>query len=191
MSIIYDALKKVEGKVDAPGLNPINLKIEKASPPKRKINPSLIYVFIILLSIFIAKIAFDLIQRPDKLFAKRLTESMELVKNKANLLMQGKPAVQNKEVLTFTPEPTKVAARPSLENVVAQAPLAPKKQTPPSLVLNGIFFSEEKGYALINNQILREGESIAGAVLKRINAEDVELEFDGSTIRLSTNINAP
>jgi type II secretory pathway component PulC len=191
MSIIYDALKKVEGKVDAPGSNPISLKIEKASLPKRKINPSLIYAFAILLSIFIAKIAFDLIRRQDKPFAKRLTESMELVKNKANLLMQRKPDVQNKEVLTFTPEPHKVVAHPSLENVVAAAPLAPKKQTPPSLVLNGIFFSEEEGYALINNQILREGESIAGAVLKRINAEDVELEFDGSTIRLSTNINAP
>ena len=191
MSIIYDALKKVEGKVDAPGSNLINLKIEKAPQPKRKINPPLIYVFVILLSIIIAKFAFDLIQRPDEPFAKRLTESIELVKNKANLLMQRKPAVQNKEVLTFTPEPHKVVAHPSLENVVAAAPLAPKKQTPPSLVLNGIFFSEEEGYALINNQILREGESIGGAILKRINAEDVELEFDGSTVKLSTNINAP
>jgi len=173
MSIIYDALKKVEGKVDAPGANPMNLKVEKlpAIRPKRKIKVYFLYVLVITLSMVIANIAFSLIMRSNKLFAKRVNESVKSLKN-----------------LTI-PRAQELPKTLPASAVIPAAPTIPKKPAPPALTLNGIFFSEEEGYALINNQILRIGESIEGATVKRINENEVELEFDGAPIKLSTNNN--
>lgn len=53
-----------------------------------------------------------------------------------------------------------------------------------TLRLNGVFFSEEEGYALINNRILKEGDTIEGAVVLRISLEGVELQRGDSIIKL-------
>lgn len=60
-----------------------------------------------------------------------------------------------------------------------------QKQSKISFSLNGVFFSENEGYALINNQIVKEGDKIDGATVMRIGLDEVELEFEGSTIKLS------
>lgn len=60
-----------------------------------------------------------------------------------------------------------------------------KRELKEKLVLNGVFFSEGQKYALINNQIVKVGDSIIGAKVKRITLEEVELEFEGSIIKLS------
>ena len=52
-------------------------------------------------------------------------------------------------------------------------------------MLNGIFSSSEKSYALINNQIARVGDKISGAVIKKITSEEVLFDFEGSEIKLS------
>jgi hypothetical protein len=54
----------------------------------------------------------------------------------------------------------------------------------PELVLNGIFASEAGSYALINNRIVREGETISGAKVVRIYANKVELNAFGKEIIL-------
>lgn len=59
------------------------------------------------------------------------------------------------------------------------------KESLPSLVLNGVFFSQDKGYALINNQIVKEGDMIGGSEVVRITLDEVELETAGSTFKLS------
>lgn len=56
---------------------------------------------------------------------------------------------------------------------------------PPQLVLNGIFSSGDQSYALINNRIVKPGESVAGARVKSISFTTVELEFGSQKITLS------
>lgn len=66
-------------------------------------------------------------------------------------------------------------------------PIEEKKSATPSLVLNGIFFSDDDdGYALVNNQIVRENESVDGVLVKKITASSVELDNQGEIITLST-----
>jgi hypothetical protein len=55
------------------------------------------------------------------------------------------------------------------------------------LVLNGVFFSGPDAYGLINNQIVKVGDQIAGATVKKITVTDVELETaDAKVIKLFT-----
>lgn len=60
----------------------------------------------------------------------------------------------------------------------------PVEKTPPALVLNGVFYSQDQAYALINNQIVKKGDVLDGAIVRRITLEAVELERDGLEIRL-------
>ncbi len=68
-------------------------------------------------------------------------------------------------------------------------PSPPAKETKPietSFVLNGIFFSDEDGYALVNNQIVRENDYVDGAKVGSITANTVKLDNAGQTITLTT-----
>ncbi len=69
----------------------------------------------------------------------------------------------------------------------APEPEIKKEEPPPAppLILNGIFYSQDGGYALINNRIVRVGDIIEGAIVKRINLDEVELEGAGKTIKLT------
>ena len=68
---------------------------------------------------------------------------------------------------------------PAVENIEVPAK--------PTLILNGVFSSGEESYALINNQIVKLGDKISGAVIKKIAPEEVLLDSDGSEIKLTTN----
>ncbi|MBM3255779.1 MAG: hypothetical protein FJZ08_05705 [Candidatus Omnitrophica bacterium] len=63
---------------------------------------------------------------------------------------------------------------------------APQKKSPSELTLSGIFFSEQIGYALINNQIVKEGDKISGATVVRISLDGVDLKYEDSAINLSS-----
>ena len=55
----------------------------------------------------------------------------------------------------------------------------------PAFVLNGVFFSDNEAYALVNNQIVKEADVVAGALVKKIDMSKVELAYQGSSISLS------
>ncbi len=57
----------------------------------------------------------------------------------------------------------------------------PKKLKSQNLILNGILFSPEKKLALINNIIVKEGDTVGDVVVLLINADYVEL--GSSTLR--------
>ena len=59
-----------------------------------------------------------------------------------------------------------------------------RKESKEPLILNGIFFSQDEPYALINNQIVKESETIEGATVKRIKVDEVEVEKEGSILTL-------
>lgn len=81
------------------------------------------------------------------------------------------------------------AAESSVKPVLSTAAVTPsenKNIAEPSFILNGIFFSDNDGYALVNNQIVRENDSVDGATVIRITPQAVELDYNGKFTSLST-----
>lgn len=158
MSIIYDALKKVEKS------SSINLKVktEKESKPKFKIY--LLYLLVGCSGLFIANILFSFFARP--------------LKNNINIVAKSQPALKIMHDMDIPLGAPKAA--PSLETPIS----SPEENT--KFVLNGLFFSQNEGYALINNRIVKEGDEIEGATVVEIRLNEVELQRAGSIIRLST-----
>lgn len=88
-----------------------------------------------------------------------------------------------------TAQPTQQQLLPQAQPQQTQPQSLPQSQEQPtvmpSLVLNGIFFTGNDGYCLINNQILKAGDEIEGVVVEKINEQEVELSNRGTTIKLS------
>ncbi len=175
MSIIYDALKKV-GK----SLHQAQAQKEKNLPlPTFKIKIYLTYALIIFLGVVAAKIFFDLFIPSAEIKTADFPTAQ-----KASLakIVTTIPAAVNTQApaLTGPPMPTK-------ESTVASPPKEEQRPLLPALVLNGVFFSEEKGYALINNRIAKEGDNVEGATVEKVTLEGVKLKFQNTTINLSTS----
>ena len=158
MSIIYDALKKVE-KSGEPAL-----RDNKPTPaPKNKLRNYLIYILFLALGLFASRMFFTYLNRqPPKVKPTKQTKTILPVNNAPK-----PPPQQQTQPL------------PAIVNTEAQAK--------PTFILNGIFSSGEESYALVNNQIVKLGDKISGAVIKKISPEEVLLDFEGSEIRLTTN----
>jgi len=172
MSIIYDALKKVETSQ----VNDSKTKIKKIAfgdnfkrfsqwygkvfytflyqdkDPKSKPKIYLLYALMICLGLFIANIFYG-------------------------WLSQKKQAVSSSQPSTQTP-----ALAPS---VSVEAKMETQKESLPEFTLNGVFFSGNEGYALINNRVVKEGDKLDGATVVQISLDEVDLEFNGSIIKLS------
>lgn len=157
MSIIYDALKKIERSQNKDS----SVTMNKLKKPKPKIY--LVYVLTLCLGFFMANI-----------FLKSFTKTFEVQTNKKtpDVKEVGSPAIETSEPITKT-------------DVVV--PSEPEKKPLPQFVLNGVFFSQDQGYALINNRIVKEGDVVEGALVLRITLEEVVLEHAGSTIKLEAS----
>ena len=87
---------------------------------------------------------------------------------------------KNADVVIQTTNPPPLPVLPSL-------PPEEQKPAETSFVLNGIFFSDNDGYALINNQIVRENDYVDGAKVGLITTNSVELDNTGQRITLTTS----
>jgi len=103
------------------------------------------------------------------------------------------PAAPVRPDTAVMPAPQPVAVVP------APQPPAPSPAFPPDALsekktkpagenysLTGIYFSTTDSCALINNQIVQEGETIDGALVVKIGEEDVLLRRDDRDINLTT-----
>lgn len=154
MSVIYEALKKVEASSGGADL--------KVKPPKKVhsvFKPYLIYVPAICFGLLMGGVLFNYFTVPKKDSADTIIKT---------------PPEQLKPLETAIP--------PAGEAM-------PQKKSQPFLILNGIFSSQNEGYALINNRIVKVGDDIEGATVAGINPDSVELEFEGSIISLSSQNN--
>ena len=156
MSIIYDALKKIE-----PGLKVENKKIANT-------KPIFIYVGIVVIGLLVAQFLF-------KFFTPA---SVPAAKLKVNVTALKATAQQQSQQLLPLAQPQQTQPQPLPQSQEQPAVM-------PSLVLNGIFFTGNDGYCLINNQILKAGDEIEGVVVEKINEQEVELSNKGTTIKLS------
>jgi hypothetical protein len=75
---------------------------------------------------------------------------------------------------------------PPSQPILSSQPVEEHKPVEASFILNGIFFSDNDGYALINNQIVRENDYVDGAKVGLITTNKVELDNAGQTITLTT-----
>lgn len=157
MSIIYDALKKVE-KLSLPQ------QPETQNTRRSKVKVYLLYFLLVCAGVFIASIFF-------KFLAGLSTETKT-----ASL-----PPAR-------TPQPALPQAAPPVAEPPVHLPVLANtsKQPSPELKLNGVFFSQDQGYALINNRIVKEGDMLEGARVKQITLKEVELDFQGSVIKLTS-----
>lgn len=133
MSIIYEALKKVEPALD---------KKKRQIPD---ISRHLPLIILVLTGFLAANLIFYLVVH---LFAFA-------------------PATAGKPSAPGTSGPS-----------VLPAILKPKPAEP-RFKLNGVFFSQNGGYALINNRIVRQGDIIEDAKVTGIFIDGVELEING------------
>lgn len=159
MSIIYDALKKVEAKFGS--TNNINPEAKRDKKPKTSPKIYLVYLLVIALGIFSANILYRLFTPSFKISAKDY---------------------KIPDIIPAQESPQKTIAT----QAVSPMQPSPPGESAPALVLNGIFFSGDDAYALINNRIVKVGDDIEGLVVKKIDVNEVELKNKDSTIKLST-----
>lgn len=164
MSIIYDALKKVEGKIKNYG----NAAQEAGKEQKAKAGPKiyLIYLLIIAFGAFSANFIY-------RLFTPSLKTAPAAKSIKAPETKE--PAKEHLPEL-----PQKPIALPEAASI--EPP--PDSEPLPSLILSGIFFSEDGAYALINNQIVEEGDEVGGLSVIKIGVTEVELQNKEKTLKL-------
>ncbi|MDO9572721.1 MAG: hypothetical protein Q7J37_02420 [Candidatus Omnitrophota bacterium] len=131
--------------------------------PKSATKPYIIYILILIAGLFLSNFVFVLLRHK--------TETTVTVKKSPDLTDQ--PV---KEIKTIPPI-----------SVVTPGPTLEENKTPQAnFVLSGIFFSDNDSYALVNNKIVRENDSVDGARVKTITANTVELDSGGMLITLAT-----
>lgn len=174
MSIIYDALKKVEGSQSGDSRLEENRAVKQKFYQRARfvyLSAGLAAVMLVGLGISLSFYVRQAKGRAEEQLPPALAKAQE-----AGAPSQKAPASAQNTGLSSRP----VAAAPV-------PPVAPKALVEaPNFVLNGIFFSDEQGYALVNNQIVMEHDTVEGAVVKRISMNEVELDFQGTPIKLSS-----
>lgn len=175
MSIIYDALKKAEKTL---GINPkakINTDAPKTLPARFKINPRVftisIYVAVAILGLILAKAIFNHITAREKSNEKFTQVEIKQI-SAAEEKIQAHPATI----------PETEPASPGQKPPKSEAKI--KKELQKSFELNGIFFTDGAGYAIINNRVVKVADVVSGATVKRINLDSVELESSGVVFEL-------
>lgn len=78
-----------------------------------------------------------------------------------------------------------IEAKSTVDNEELQQADAVDDRPLPSFVLTGLVYSaDNNGLALINNKIVRQGSSVEGARLEKVEPNSVTLNFYGKTIVL-------
>jgi hypothetical protein len=143
------------------------------APEKSGLKTYLLYGALIVLGIFLAKVAFDIFSPRSSGRPKSTASSAKGSKSPV------KPASRSSQAKSVYTKPAK-----KVEPIKAITKKFREATEP--FILSGLYFSGEKGYCLINDQILEEGDEIEGAEVISITLEEVVLDFKGKTIRLST-----
>jgi len=196
MSIIYDALKKVEilgGKKQIPA---------PQQKPQNKKKTALTFILLSLAALVFGALSTNLFYglftyffrprpQPTQIAPgqeeKAITEKIEIAQKQQPPQEEENPSQKNPKEETPAPEKKNLAKEIKAPGAPAQ--ITDKIQKPlPDLTLNGVFFSENESYALINNRIVKEGDEIEGLRVARIGLNEVEIQTNGSTITLKTNI---
>lgn len=184
MSIISEALRKAgEGRrsvveAESPPQGGIALKEGITLPEAREIGkakvrrrPNALVTLAAILIVFSIVLAWNL-------FHRRLSAAPVRTASAENV---SAPETASSET-TLTQQLLDKAARETSPPVSTVA-VDPLKPPSPSLALNGIMYSTETSYAIINNSMVQEGDTVGGAKVAKINRGNVVLVYkDRETI---------
>lgn len=159
MSIIYNALKKAQKSLTSFPKPIINSNIRKNSFQNKPSNKKYILIILsgIVLGIFGIRFAID---------KSVLRLSITDKNNKEETIAK----IQSQEDIKSTPQ--------------AQSNTTTTVTTPPSFILNGIVVSDSGNAAIVNGRIVDVGDKIEGAIVKKISAQEVTIDFQGQEIIL-------
>lgn len=162
MSIIYEALKKMQGASAAPPPAPAGAPASlKPHPPKSSLKKQTSITFIgIALGILLSWMSMH------KLTISSPTQKTAQPKTTQPLRI---------------PSPPPSTAAPAPSNT---PDTQTSRQQMPEFLLNGIVLSEEGNLALINDQITKVGDEIEGAKIEEITNTQVVLDFKNQKILL-------
>jgi len=180
MSAINDALKKAKEESQKNQTLKITKSLDSArieapkkevhTPQKRKVILLAVLSFI-LLCILALPILFPKINKIATLSSAPNNETAsvkELIASKV-------------EMLKSVPE-----EKPKVRQPIEAAPAPSSVPSPPSdIILNGIMYSAKNPVAVINDELITEGEKIGGVKVIEIRRDSVDVEKDGSLITLS------
>ena len=137
-----------------------------------KIKSFLVYLVAVGIGIGIAKLGFDFI-------------TVKISPNQP-------PAAQKAHTKPSDMQPIPLAAAPQKVEPLANPPVKEKKPDSSSYILTGVYFTGDKTFALINNQIVEEGNEIGQAKVFNIYLDEVILKLsDNQTIKLTTRSRYP
>lgn len=160
MSIIYDALKKLERS----NLKTLTETEKETKEPKKSRFPYFVFVLVGVTGLILMRLVFGLLVKAP------VEKNIDNNSNKDRISIQSQsPSIIGKPL----PEISQEKLKPQ-----------PSSYAFSRLRLSGIFSDGQKSYAIINNRILREGDSIEGSRLLRILSNSVELEFKGENFDL-------
>ncbi len=164
MSIIYEALKKAEKSIQTGTTSDKPATISpQQSPEKPRIKLYILYALVACVGLFVGNAVFGFLSPNQK--------HPQLARQKS----LPAPVSQATQPLPSSPAPA-----------MEKADVAMPDNPVVGLALNGVFFTEGEGYALINNKIVKIGDEVGGAIIKKIDLDGVELEASGVTTRLPT-----
>ena len=178
MSIINEALKKTEEHLQKKAAAD-NL----IAPKPSGVKPFLLYILILLAGLLLGNFIFSLLSRKLKSNAS-LPVRQDLISSSQNHKPQGDGLASSSQ--SHQPQTAQTTNSPFAAVLPSLLPEGKKPPSQASFILNGIFFSNNDGYALINNQIVRVNDYVDGAKVGLITANIVELDNAGQTITLST-----
>lgn len=170
MSIIFDALKKVE-KSQGDGSSP--------TPPddgKFKVFKYILLAVVVFVGIFAGRMLFRAI-------APQVKAMLPSASNKAPAKQSAtsvKAPVKTQTTVTSTKKPVSKDTKAAVQKqAVRTAPSSGGYE------LNGVFESGDDVYALVNNEIVKEGDTIQEAQVVSISLEQVKLRLkDNKTVTI-------
>lgn len=168
MSIIYEALKKVEKKLH----QPIQKKPEAELTKKNSIYSRFSY-FLMAILIFSAVVLFFFSLKKGVFISVALNNDSP----KKNRILSSSASLEENIISEQKKIPESSSVLPSSH----------KPQPETEFKLTGVFFSGEGGFALINNQIVKEKDEVDGATVLSISQQSVELSYQGKIIKLKAD----
>ncbi|UCG35823.1 MAG: hypothetical protein JSW17_03230 [Candidatus Omnitrophota bacterium] len=168
MSIIYEALKKIEKKED-PKVAPTPFPVEKVAEPKEQ-QPQEEPSYRINKFVFFTAVGVGIFSL--FLFLMHLFHSKPVVRESPSL----ERAYVKRDAVSYN--------QPKLERP-AFINNALDESRNRSYYLQGIIYTEDSPFALINGKRVKRGERIGGAIVKSLSESGVELETKDGNIQLT------
>ncbi len=179
MSIIHDALKKAQVETKKQDFStaqptshtgPIEIDIHRR---KHGLNWGPVFVVLVLLLITGPIIA-PVFSTPFK-----HANPQAALANRAAVIA---PAADERVEVAGVPADATAPTRQAQFGI--EEAMIPTPYMRPNFALSGIIYSPQDSYCLINDKVVRLGESIDGAKLSKVTPQEVTLEYHGDTIVL-------